>query len=92
MIEQAGDGQFDPAAWGASHETILSPGEAIVFPPGFIHETYNVYEEEGGAEGGAECAASITFQWEGPLAAKYLRSHMPRLLLMGSMDVCAEHW
>ena len=32
LYAEVGDGEFDPAVWGASHETILSPGEAIVFP------------------------------------------------------------
>eukprot|EP00941_MAST-03F_sp_MAST-3F-sp1_P005080 g5080.t1 len=79
----AEDGSINATTWGASHETILSPGEAIIIPPGFLHETTNLDEEE--------CAASITYQTMSPLASLYIRYHYPRLELSGSVE-CRDQW
>lgn len=77
------DGDINSDHWEAEWATTLRRGEAIVIPPGAIHETRN---EE------SECAASITFQWEGPVATHYLRSQYPQLLRSGAMDDCFDHW
>ena len=54
-----------------------------------MHQTVALEAEDEGAE---QCAASITFQWVGPLASKYLRSHLPRILMSGSAEQCWGQW
>ena len=48
--------------WEATHWVELQEGEALVFAPSVIHESVNTDEV---------CAASITYQFDAPLAAKY---------------------
>jgi|TARA_B110000090_G_C13266725_1_gene402508 hypothetical protein len=60
-------------------------GQAVVFPPGMIHQTMSIQDENANDGDGDEttCAASITYQWFGPIASTYIKSHMGRLLLSG---------
>jgi hypothetical protein len=47
------DGYAYQAGWQPRYVFNVSEGEAVLFPPGFIHETKNV---------GEGCAASLTYQ------------------------------
>ena len=48
-------------------------GEALVLPPGYMHETYT------DPALGAGCSASATFTLSAPLGARCLRAFLPRL-------------
>ena len=50
--------------------TELRPGEALVFPPGTVHET--VTTSEG-------CALSVTFQFGTPAALSHWGARLPSL-------------
>ncbi|CAK0853709.1 unnamed protein product [Prorocentrum cordatum] len=62
-----------PAKWEPHFSIVLKQGEALFFPPGFIHETVNVNESRG------SCAASVTFQFMLPMAARMYRRFLPRV-------------
>ena len=67
--------------WVPTFEFELTQGEGLFFPPGFIHETKNVGDE-------LECAASITYQYETPLAARYFRMLMSRVHRTADLNGC----
>jgi hypothetical protein len=83
LMARCYDGTVNISAWTPTHEVLLEAGQAVVFPPGMLHQTMGLP---------GECAASITFQWVGPLASAYLRTHMPRLLLSGGLNECFSYW
>jgi len=66
--------------WAPHYDHVLEEGDALFFPPGTIHETYNV---------GQSCAVSITYQFSVPMAARYYRSLLYRFRRCGDMR---ESW
>jgi len=66
-------------AWQPDYVLTLRAGEALVFPPGFIHETKNV---------GDSCAVSLTYQFQHPLPAGYWRAFWPRMRRLGDLANC----
>ncbi|CAK0883059.1 unnamed protein product [Prorocentrum cordatum] len=48
--------------WRPEHEETVDPGSCVVFPMGYIHETY-VAEGKGGDDG---CSVASTFQFQDP--------------------------
>ena len=76
-----GDGQAykNPGGWTPTYDFNLTKGEALFFPPAFIHESNNV---------GTECAASITHQYSFPMAAGFFRAWWPRIRRVGDMNEC----
>ena len=59
-----------PGGWVVSHIGELHPGEALIMPPGFIHESLVTSDV---------CAASITYQFSTPLAARYWDEQLPAI-------------
>jgi len=51
-----------PHFWRPEHEETVHPGSCVVFPMGYIHETY-VAEGKAGADG---CSVASTFQFQDP--------------------------
>ena len=68
-----------PGGWTPTYDFDLKKGEALFFPPAFIHESKNV---------GTGCAASITHQYSFPMAAGFFRSWWPRTRRLGDMNEC----
>merc|ERR1719253_2239160 len=60
-------------------EFTVKEGEAVLFPPGWIHETLNI------AEG---CTAALTTQFTNPKPIRYYRSYYPRLRRVGDLGPC----
>jgi len=58
------------ANWSILKEVTLSPGDAIFFGNGVIHETTN---------SPGECSASITHQYDVPRPTTFWRSYLPRV-------------
>lgn len=58
------DGQIykNDEFWRPEHEETVEPGQCVVFPMGYIHETY--IAEGGGGEDG--CSVATTFQFQEP--------------------------
>jgi len=65
--------------WTPTYDFELQKGEALFFPPAFIHESNNV---------GTTCAASITHQYSFPMAAGFFRAWWPRTRRLGDMNEC----
>lgn len=73
------DGTVNTTAWSPMYEFELSAGEGVFFPTGFVHETFNV---------GDGCSASVTFQFDYPTPAAYLKAYAPRLMAAPNMQEC----
>eukprot|EP00038_Savillea_parva_P011442 m.197561 g.197561 ORF g.197561 m.197561 type:complete len:584 (-) comp20166_c0_seq1:2571-4322(-) len=69
----------DGSRWRPTLEVVLEPGEALYFPPGYIHETMSV---------GNECTSSLTVQFDDPLPAAYYRAMLPTLSRTGTLSGC----
>mmetsp|Transcript_6758 Transcript_6758/g.25412 ORF Transcript_6758/g.25412 Transcript_6758/m.25412 type:complete len:477 (+) Transcript_6758:61-1491(+) len=72
MIYKDGDVYERSEAWQPQFNLTLKPGEALFFPPGFIHETLNLGEADS-------CSASVTFQFTEPMAVGMYRRFLPRV-------------
>jgi len=77
-----GDGQPYKAkgGWSPTHSFTLEPGEVLLIPPAFVHESQNVGPED--------CAPSLTFQFADPAAAGFFRHFNPRLRRLGDFNEC----
>eukprot|EP00435_Cladocopium_sp_Y103_P073340 s151_g43.t1 len=68
------DGQIyqrkEHLSWKLFEDVVLSPGDAIFFGPGFIHQTEGLGPSPG---------ASVTWQFDQPMATSFLRSFMVRI-------------
>jgi len=80
------DGVAYMLKWKPMYEFIVKEGEALMFPPGWLHETYNV------ADG---CTVALTTQFEHPRPAAYYREYYSRLRRVGDLHACwdqMQHW
>ena len=75
------DGVAYQLGWKPMFEFTLKEGEAVLFPPGWIHETLN------SAEG---CTIALTAQFDIPVPVRYYRSFYNRLRRMGDLNACWE--
>eukprot|EP00928_Gymnodinium_smaydae_P074940 TRINITY_DN5795_c0_g1_i2.p1 TRINITY_DN5795_c0_g1~~TRINITY_DN5795_c0_g1_i2.p1 ORF type:complete len:498 (-),score=98.58 TRINITY_DN5795_c0_g1_i2:216-1709(-) len=73
------DGVAYQVKWTPMFEFTAKEGDAVLFPPGWIHETLNV------AEG---CTAALTTQFTLPRPTAYYRSYYNRLRRIGDMNSC----
>lgn len=73
------DGVAYELKWKPMFEFTVKEGEAVLFPPGWIHETLNT------AEG---CTAALTTQFASPLPVRYYRSFYQRLRRVGDLQNC----
>merc|ERR1711879_174180 len=75
------DGVAYKLKWKPMYEFVVNEGEAVLFPPGWIHETKNVHEG---------CTAALTTQFSLPSTPGYYRSYYPRLRRVGDLSPCWE--
>lgn len=73
------DGVAYKLGWRPMFEFVVKAGEAILFPPGWIHETLNT------AEG---CTVALTTQFTKPYPIRYYRSFYQRLRRVGDLNPC----
>lgn len=73
MIYKDGEVYERTEPWRPHLSFNLSQGEALFFPPGFVHETLNVEDAED------SCSASVTFQFSKPMAVRMYRRFLPRI-------------
>jgi len=69
--------------WLPTYTFTLQPGEAIFFPPSFMHETKN---------DGDDCALSASLQIRYPFPVGHIRDFSKRLLNSQEVSFCFEHW
>lgn len=79
-----GDVVFDDGVaynlkWKPMFEFTANEGDAVLFPPGWIHETLNT------ADG---CTVALTTQFRHPEPVSYYRAYYPRLRRVGDMNSC----
>lgn len=60
--------------WQPEHEELVEPGQCVVFPMGYVHETY-VEEGDGGEDG---CSIASTFQFQDPQPVFQWRNFLTR--------------
>lgn len=63
--------------WQPEYEEMVEPGQCVVFPMGYIHETY-VSEGDGGEDG---CSVATTFQIQDPQPVYQWKNFMNRWVL-----------
>lgn len=81
MIYQDGDPYKHLERWVPHFNITLRPGEALFFPPGTVHETLTLDIDADGSKRAPSdaCAASVTFQFDTPMAARFYRRFFPRV-------------
>lgn len=70
---------YDRGEWDPIFNFTTRPGEAVIFPPGMIHEGLSV---------GEDCVSSITYQFPIPAPVHYWRSFWPRVRRTKDMRGC----
>mmetsp|Transcript_109136 Transcript_109136/g.307683 ORF Transcript_109136/g.307683 Transcript_109136/m.307683 type:complete len:544 (+) Transcript_109136:22-1653(+) len=73
VVESQDAGIYGSGRWHPGAEFDVGPGECLVFPPGYFHETL-VREEKN-----SDCTVAATFQFLRPFPTRYLRAFLPRL-------------
>jgi hypothetical protein len=73
------DGVAYKLGWKPMFEFVAKEGDAVIFPPGWIHETFNV------AQG---CTAALTTQFVSPKPVRYWRNYYQRLRRIGDLNPC----
>ena len=86
------DGYIDPEKWQPHFEVILEPGDAIIIPSSFIHETKNIDNNNHRNNNRNDiCSMSLTHQFSAPPPVRYIREYLPRLMLSPSVLPCSTH-
>ena len=75
------DGVAYQLGWKPMFEFTVKEGEAVLFPPGWIHETLNTAET---------CTVALTTQFDVPIPVRYYRSFYNRLRRVGDLNACWE--
>jgi hypothetical protein len=73
------DGVAYKLNWKPMFEFTVKEGDAVLFPPGWIHETFNVADT---------CTAALTTQFTNPRPVRYWRSYYQRLRRVGDLNPC----
>lgn len=73
------DGVAYKLGWKPMYEFVVKEGEAVLFPPGWIHETLN---------SGDGCTVALTTQFDKPYPVRYYRHYYQRLRRMGDLNPC----
>jgi len=60
--------------WAPEYEEVVGPGQCLVFPMGYIHETY-IYPGDGPED---KCSVANTFQFQDPQPVHQWRNFMNR--------------
>lgn len=73
------DGVAYKLNWKPMFEFTVKEGEAVLFPPGWIHESLNLAET---------CTVALTTQFTNPRPVRYWRSYYQRLRRVGDLNPC----
>lgn len=80
-------GVYKADLWKPDLGFILRPGQAVIWPPGYLHETKTLPPADG------ECGSAITLQFAFPQPVQFLRAFLPRLSLSAEVGQCvARTW
>lgn len=80
-------GVYDAGRWSPDIGFLNSRGGAVVWPPGYLHETKTLPPADG------ECGAALTLQFAFPQPVQFIRAFLPRLSLSAEVGQCvASAW
>jgi len=80
-------GVYQAGYWKPDLGFVLKAGQAVVWPPGYLHETKTMPPPDG------MCGTAITLQFAFPQPVQFLRAFMPRLALSAEVGQCvARDW
>mmetsp|Transcript_35705 Transcript_35705/g.80638 ORF Transcript_35705/g.80638 Transcript_35705/m.80638 type:complete len:566 (+) Transcript_35705:57-1754(+) len=75
-------GVYEAGYWKPDLGFLVRPGAAVVWPPGYLHETKTLAPEDG------MCGSSLTLQFAFPQPVQFLRAYLPRLSLSAEVGQC----
>jgi len=73
------DGVAYRLGWEPLYQFTLEAGEGVLFPPGWIHETFNTADT---------CTSALTTQLSYPIPAGYFREYYSRTRRVGDLEPC----
>jgi len=80
-------GVYQAGYWKPDLGFVVRQGGAVIWPPGYLHETKTLPPPDG------ECGAAITLQFSYPQPVQFLRAFLPRLALSAEVGQCvARSW
>lgn len=80
-------GVYQAGLWKPDIGFVLTPGQAVIWPPGYLHETKTFQPADG------ECGTAMTLQFAFPQPVQFLRAFLPRLSLSAEVGQCvARTW
>lgn len=88
--------EYDGGIYASTHsfdppfETVLNPGDAVLFHPGYLHETLTMEQEDHGS--GEDCSVSVTVLVPFPLSGGLISSYLPRLSASQEVGYCLDKW
>merc|ERR1712183_1107105 len=89
VVESHDSGIYGTGRWSPGQAFDVGPGECLVWPPGYYHESL-VRKERN-----PECAVAVTFQFLRPFPTRFLRAFLPRLFhshLQWQEAGAERHW
>jgi len=75
-------------SWIPDFEMILEEGDAVFFPPGYMHETRTVE----GPSPDDQCATSMTFNVPIPMPSRFIRKFLNRFSASPEVSHCMNRW
>lgn len=75
-------------SWAPDFEMILEEGDAVFFPPGYMHETRTV----DGPSAEDQCATSMTFNVPLPMPSRFIRTFLNRFSASPEVSHCMNRW
>jgi len=80
-------GVYEAGFWKPDLGFVNRRGGAVIWPPGYLHETKTLPPPDG------KCGAAITLQFSFPQPVQFLRAFLPRLSLSAEVGQCvAMSW
>eukprot|EP00928_Gymnodinium_smaydae_P047177 TRINITY_DN3146_c3_g1_i1.p1 TRINITY_DN3146_c3_g1~~TRINITY_DN3146_c3_g1_i1.p1 ORF type:complete len:588 (+),score=150.49 TRINITY_DN3146_c3_g1_i1:74-1765(+) len=76
-------GVYQAGYWKPDLGFVVSQGAAIIWPPGYLHETKTLPPADGA------CGAALTLQFAFPQPVQFLRAFLPRLSLSAEVGHCS---
>eukprot|EP00929_Paragymnodinium_shiwhaense_P106316 TRINITY_DN71603_c0_g1_i1.p1 TRINITY_DN71603_c0_g1~~TRINITY_DN71603_c0_g1_i1.p1 ORF type:complete len:543 (+),score=121.32 TRINITY_DN71603_c0_g1_i1:66-1694(+) len=78
-------GVYTAGYWKPDLGFLNTQGGAVIWPPGYLHETKTTQPPNG------DCGAAITLQYSFPQPVQFLRAFLPRLSLSSEVGHCLRN-
>merc|ERR1719436_2065663 len=79
-------GVYDAGRWEPDLGFINQRMSAVIWPPGYLHETSTLPTEDGA------CGAALTLQYVFPQPVQFIRAFLPRLSLSAEVGQCVRRY